>query len=495
MGERVMMLNVDCAARRRSVFRQIVMVCGLTSAGVAFAVAPVTAPEPLSLVFDKIPVLQFVEATYGGMLKLNYVVSPAALAVDKVVSMRVERVEVSAVAGVLSRVLEYSGLTVKESGGVVYVDIKPDLAPDAAVPAKLAPEDELRPEDVIELYRPRFRSVDYLRSILAVVDRSMSNRGAALVGFAGGPAMQMQLQPLTSRAAGPVQPMTAQQGYQSAVMQPGFSAPHLATGQSFGAFGSSPAATQDVLVLVGNEEKLTKVRAVLDKADVPSLSVLVKAALVEVSATREEGYNVGAVLSLLGGRLGVALSGGSKGTNHITWKGSTVDAFVSAVAGDNHYKIVTEPRLMVADGQTGRLSVGSDVPTRGAVTLDNQGNAIQAIEYRQSGVIMSVTPRVFRDRVGLRVSQQISNFAMTATSNIDSPTLVKRDIETAVDLQDGELLVLGGLDEQKDTKATEGLPFLPSFLRSTSSNDARTQLVMVMEVQRVEPAARSSAEN
>lgn len=140
--------------------------------------------------------------------------------------------------------------------------------------------------------------------------------------------------------------------------------------------------------------------------------------------------------------------------------------------------------MSVVSGETATLTVGSDVPVRGAVSLDQSGNALQSVEYRTGGLTLSVTPQVFQDSMLVKVDQQLSSFATTTTSTIDSPSLLKRKLTTSILMQDTDLVMLAGLDESKDMKSRSGVSFLPDFLRSSSSSKSRSQLVLLLEVKR-----------
>ena len=157
---------------------------------------------------------------------------------------------------------------------------------------------------------------------------------------------------------------------------------------------------------------------------------------------------------------------------------------LSAIDSDSRFKYVSEPSMQILDGQKGRLVVGSEVPVRGQSTVTQSGQVIQSVEYRQSGVLLMVEPRIFADGISLRLFQQVSNFSTTKTSGIDSPTLVKRELETQVQVRDGDLLVLAGMDEDKDNTARSGLFFLPKSLDSVTRDKSRTQLLIFMEVRK-----------
>lgn len=81
---------------------------------------------------------------------------------------------------------------------------------------------------------------------------------------------------------------------------------------------------------------------------------------------------------------------------------------------------------------------------------------MQSVEYRSSGALFN-----------------------------NSPTLTKRALKTTVGVQDGDLIVLGGLTENKDSHTRDGLSFLPKFLHTKGSENTRSEILLVLQVQRI----------
>lgn len=104
--------------------------------------------------------------------------------------------------------------------------------------------------------------------------------------------------------------------------------------------------------------------------------------------------------------------------------------------------------------------MGADVPVLGAVQLDKNGNPVQSAEYKPSGVILDLTPQIRGQEIEQQINQQLSSFIATTTGVNNSPTLTKREILTNVGASDGDVIVLGGLDEKRSSKDSSGLPFL-----------------------------------
>jgi general secretion pathway protein D len=216
--------------------------------------------------------------------------------------------------------------------------------------------------------------------------------------------------------------------------------------------------------------------------------VFVSGTVYEVSTGKSESSAFSLALDLIGRRLGLNIGGALPVGSSITLKTSALDLAISALSGDSRFKAISTPRLRVKSGSQARLMVGQDVPTLSSVSYPSGGAAVQGIEYRSSGVILSLTPTCFQESIDLNVDQQISDFAATSTGVSASPTLTKRSLSTSIRVSDGELVLLGGLTSAKSVASTSGLPFLPRLLRDNASSDNQTEVLLLMQVNRVSGA-------
>jgi type II secretory pathway component GspD/PulD (secretin) len=143
---------------------------------------------------------------------------------------------------------------------------------------------------------------------------------------------------------------------------------------------------------------------------------------------------------------------------------------------------VTTSKLRISSGKSGRLTVGQEVPTLGKTDYDKEGNAIKSVHYREAGLIVNLTPTIRKDHVYSDLAHEVSNFSVTKTSNIDSPTISKRSFTTSFTSDFGEVIFLGGLDEKKEN---EVIPGLFGFKFSNQKIESKTVLFLVLEYDRV----------
>ena len=148
-------------------------------------------------------------------------------------------------------------------------------------------------------------------------------------------------------------------------------------------------------------------------------------------------------------------------------RGQSIAGVLNTLESKTNVNVVSAPKLLVLNNQTAALQVGDQVPIATQNSTSNFSNnspTINSVEYRDTGVILKVTPRVNGSGlVLLDIAQEVSAVnlgAGTGGVGINSPTISTRRITTSVAVQDGEVLALGGLIRNSQTKGRAGLPFL-----------------------------------
>lgn len=274
-------------------------------------------------------------------------------------------------------------------------------------------------------------------------------------------------------------------------IQPGDLAPLVAVVTAHvGASGAVTALPKENTLVITCEKALQdSCLALLDQLDVPPRQVQITAKIFEVS--RDFDFQQGA--QLLAERIAGsgtqtaastfsaqrALEAASKGTpfqgsvlnlmQTFSDAGISVDATFQLMADVGLIKVVSEPRMTVATGQTGYMLAGQELPIQSANFVNN---AIQTTtSYKPVGVQLYITPQaVGADRVKLHaisVVSSVSGFTQLPTltnSNADrglvNPIIDSREAETAVTIEDGNTLVISGLRMVRTTTRENKVPGL-----------------------------------
>jgi len=154
--------------------------------------------------------------------------------------------------------------------------------------------------------------------------------------------------------------------------------------------------------------------------------------------------------------------------------------------------VISSPQLLVLDNQTARLQVGDQVPitTQQATSvIDPDAPLVSSVELRDTGVILTVTPRVNASGlVILEIQQEVSDVVASVTETAaeqSTPTINQRQISSTVAVQSGETVALGGLITDDRDRSRSGLPILSRIpivgaLFSTRSRTMRRTELLVL---------------
>lgn len=161
---------------------------------------------------------------------------------------------------------------------------------------------------------------------------------------------------------------------------------------------------------------------------------------------------------------------------------------VNLSQSDGLVNVLSRPTLLVRDGVSASISVGDDIPTIGSTTSDpiNGERETTTIEYRKTGVDLTVTPTInAQGTVIMTIQQNISNVSDTSGSS-SSPSFFERTLNTEVVAGNGQTVMLGGLISENKSNGASSVPFFGSLpllghlFRSDSSSSDKTELVILV---------------
>jgi len=170
---------------------------------------------------------------------------------------------------------------------------------------------------------------------------------------------------------------------------------------------------------------------------------------------------------------------------------TAMSALVSALATTTGTNILSTPNLITLDNEEARIVVGQNIPVQTGSYATTGGvatvNPFTTYNRQDVGLILRVRPQISENAiVKMQIYQEVSS-VVAATANASSgPTLNKRDIETNVIIDDGQILVLGGLIDNQYTDSTSGIPYLSqipiigALFRSDSNTRTKTNLLVFL---------------
>lgn len=242
----------------------------------------------------------------------------------------------------------------------------------------------------------------------------------------------------------------------------------------------------DSLLFRGTQSEIKQLKSLLVDIDKQAEQVQIMAYVFELQTSEKHGSSLSFLSKLFSEKLNIGINAGNvlNAGDYIQFSNSTFSFLAELFDNDSRFNVISSPHLRVTSGNEARFSVGSDVPVLASVTHTDNNKSVQSIEYRSSGVIFTVKPLITQNIITLDINQQLSNFVKTETGVNNSPTLIKREVNTNINLNDGDIVVLGGLTDSKDSNAKTGVSFLP-FFNSKSNEKNKTDILVALSVSKI----------
>lgn len=256
------------------------------------------------------------------------------------------------------------------------------------------------------------------------------------------------------------------------------------------------------LVILAEDKDYAVLQSAIEALDIIPLQVHIEASIIEVTLRDDLSYGVEWFFRNRlnsnefqgNGRLDLGSSGISAlapGFSYTVLDSSDqVRIALNTLAAVSEVNVLSSPSLMVLDNQTALINVGDEipVPTRQSVSnIDPTSPTVNEISFRQTGITLTVKPRVNNSGlVTMDISQEVSSAATTTTSNLDAPTIQNRQIQSVVAVLSGETIILGGLMLEQEAVSESGLPLLHKIpvmgnLFSQKVNEkSRTELLVLI---------------
>jgi general secretion pathway protein D len=273
----------------------------------------------------------------------------------------------------------------------------------------------------------------------------------------------------------------------------------------------TPDIVNNTLLIYADQQNYRLIEETLRQVDSPQLQVSIDATIAEV--TLNDTLSLGVQAYLTSKNIGLKPDQGSVLNTVASTAGSATSAFISrAVPGFNFLigsesqpsaildalhtvtetKVLSNPSLVVIDNQVATLQVGDQVPvsTGSANVLTTSNTVVNTIDYRNTGIILRVAPRVnVNGNVRLDIEQEISNVSQTTPAGSLTPTVSQRKVKSSISVASGQTVLLAGLISENHQGNHSGVPVLdqlPDLGNLFGHNDkstTRTELIIFIRPQ------------
>lgn len=249
------------------------------------------------------------------------------------------------------------------------------------------------------------------------------------------------------------------------------------------------------LITLATHADYQRVMRVIKSLDQVPSQVLIEATIVEV--TLKDNLKFGVRWMFNNGKHAAAFTNALDGAVASTFPGfsyalklANSQVILNALQAVTKVNVLSSPSLMALDNRQAVLQIGDQVPitTQSATgTLVPGAPIINSVSYRDTGVILAITPRINESgRILLEIEQEVASVSKTTSSNIDSPTIGRRRVRTTVLANNGESITLGGLIQDKTVRTSDQIPLLgdiPLFgnlFKEKDNTTEKTELIIII---------------
>lgn len=250
----------------------------------------------------------------------------------------------------------------------------------------------------------------------------------------------------------------------------------------------------NTLLVQDTAAKMDAIRSALTYLDIPVRQVQIEARIVIVTAdfNKELGIRWGGSFdgsigntegTVSGGGLGdIAVDLGVSGATSAFQVGfvngdATLDLTLSALESEGFGEVISQPKLVTADGQTARIEAGTEIPYQEA-----SSSGATTVSFKDAVLSLEVTPQITPDD---RIIMDLKvNKDSVGTLFLGIPSIDTNEIQTQVLVENGETIVLGGVYERETIEVVSKTPFLGdipvlgALFKRTEKKDEKTELLI-----------------
>jgi general secretion pathway protein D len=270
----------------------------------------------------------------------------------------------------------------------------------------------------------------------------------------------------------------------------------------------------NAIIIRANSQDYAKMKETIQRLDIIPRQVLIEVFIGEVGLSGDTQFGVEWALLQNNDKLGGYKGSGKLGQNFgaglasalnpanaagvgftYLFQSDRLQAFLIAQASNNKLNILSTPNIIASEGKEARIEVGEEVPIVTSeyvplytdTTTGANSSTSRSIEYRNTGIILDVTPHINdKGLVAMEISQEVSKAQPITANGIQSPTITNRKAETSVVVQNGKTVVIGGIINNEGIATQSGIPYLSKIpllgylFSNTTDSSKKTELLIMI---------------
>lgn len=243
----------------------------------------------------------------------------------------------------------------------------------------------------------------------------------------------------------------------------------------------------NTLIFYASGSEYQAMLPLIKRLDVMPKQVMLELTIAEVTLTDEFRFGVDAAFSSGKFSFTNAFGADDIGGAVLRWASGTNTVNAQAFETNRLVNVLSKPTLLVRDGVSANINVGTDIPIVGKTTTDPVNGTTRSVEYRFAGIDVSVTPTINAQGVVIMsIEQSNSNQVSGGASLEGNPQIFERSIKTEVVAESGQTIVLGGLISENRSNNQDGLPglhripIIGALFGTKSRDNSKTELVIMV---------------
>lgn len=236
------------------------------------------------------------------------------------------------------------------------------------------------------------------------------------------------------------------------------------------------------IIIRSTEKEKRMIIKLLHELDEKQKQIYVDVTLAEVSLTGDLSIGLDGFLNtnLIGIKAGAVINNGFGLTGSLI-----VSDWLKLILqmGEKRglIKIKSNPYLVIADGSSSSIEIGSEYPVLSSEQATGQTSVLSTVSYRKTGIILDLRPIISGNQIHLSASVEMSEGQKNEISNINSPAILSRKIKFDVLMESDQSLIVGGLISSTQNKSDTY--FLSSVQTGISDTSNRTEIILIVHVQ------------
>ncbi len=285
-----------------------------------------------------------------------------------------------------------------------------------------------------------------------------------------------------------------------------------------------PDTVSNALVITAPMSIFRSLRSVIQQLDIPRAQVHIEAIIAEVSVDSSNELGVQwlidgtpdgnpalstnfagsgtPITNLAAGAASAIGDGLTLGLGRLDHNTLNFVTLIRALSGDSDSNLLSTPSIVTLDNQEAEIIVGQNVPFVTGEFSNTTGstgvaNPFRTIERQDIGISLKVKPQINEgNTITMDIDQEVSNISGSATGAVDLITN-KRSLKTMVQLEDGEMLVLGGLiddvlvETEQKVPVLGDIPILGALFRASKMTKKKRNLLIFIRAEIIKDPAKA----